>query len=69
MKDIKKLKDYLSDMYDDTKRGAPKVITNVKLILFSIRNRENAATLELQLPKWENFIDLMKNYVLFADKE
>ena len=69
MKDIKKLEEYLADMFADTKRGTPKVITNVKLILFSIRNRENAAALELQLPKWEDFIDLMKNYVLFADKE
>ena len=69
MKDIKKLKVYLSDMYADTKRSSPKVISNVKLILFSIRNRENAAILELQIPKWENFINLMKNYVLFADKE
>ena len=69
MKDIKKLTQDLIDMYADTKSGTPKVITNVKLILFSIRNRENAATLELQLPKWENFINLMKNYVLFADKE
>lgn len=58
------LSDDLEDFLQDSKRSTSEIITNLKAIMFSSRNREATSRLELQFPLWKNFFEIIKNYVV-----
>ena len=60
---------FLSDMLEDAKLINPVNITNIKVLLASSRNKDNAVQLENHLPDWQLFFDIMKNYVVLGEKE
>lgn len=61
----------LGDFLQDAKRSSSEIITNLKSIMFSSRNRETTSLLELQFPLWKVFFEILKNYVIIkkAKKE
>ena len=58
------LQDNLSDCITDTKRSKSELVSNLKGIMFSSRNRESTSLLELQFPLWQNFFEIIRNYVI-----
>lgn len=54
----------LSDCITDTKRSKSELVSNLKGIMFSSRNRESTSLLELQFPLWQNFFEIIRNYVI-----
>lgn len=54
----------LGDCITDTKRSKSELVSNLKGIMFSSRNRESTSLLELQFPLWENFFEIIRNYVI-----
>ena len=58
------LQDNLADCITDTKRSKSELVSNLKGIMFSSRNRESTSLLELQFPLWENFFEIIRNYVI-----
>ena len=56
-------------MLEDAKLINPVNITNIKVLLASSRNKDNAVYLENHLPDWQLFFDIMKNYVVLGEKE
>lgn len=69
MGNFSKLTRDISDIFVDAKKGSPEIISNIKMILFSTRNKEHTSFLDSQFQNWKNFIEIMKNYVLFSDKD
>ena len=69
MSNFKKLTRDVNDLLNDSKKGSPELVSNIKMVLFSTRNKEYTSMLENQFPYWQKFIELMKNYVVFTDKE
>lgn len=69
MTKILRLCNNIHDMFADTKKSSPDLITNVKMMLYSTRNRTRSRLLENQFVYWQKFTDFMKNYVVFTDKE
>ena len=60
---------FLSDMLEDAKLINPVNITNIKVLLASSRNKDNAIQLENQLDDWQIFFDIMKKYIILGEKE
>lgn len=58
------LSDELAIFLQDAKRSSSEIVTNLKSIMFSSRNRERTSMLELQFPLWKNFFEIIKNYVI-----
>lgn len=58
------LHENLNDCITDTKRSKSELVSNLKGIMFSSRNRESTSLLELQFPLWQNFFDIIRNYVI-----
>ena len=58
------LSDDLEGFLQDSKRSTSEIVTNLKGIMFSSRNREATSLLELQFPLWKNFFEIIKNYVI-----
>ncbi len=58
------LRDDIGDFIQDTKRSKSELVSNLKGIMFSSRNRDSTSLLELQYPLWENFFAIIRNYVI-----
>jgi len=69
MTNFKKLTRDVKDLLNDSKKGSPELVSNIKMILFSTRNKEHTSLLETQFQYWQKFVEFMKNYVVFTDKE
>ena len=69
MSNFKKLTRDVNDLLNDSKKGSPELVSNIKMVLYSTRNKEYTLMLENQFSYWQKFIELMKNYVIFTDKE
>ena len=54
----------LSDLIADAKKPSSEIISNLKVLMMSSRNRENTNFLETQFPNWNIFFEIMKNYVI-----
>ena len=61
------LKKRLEELIPDAKRTAPEHIENLRVLFTSTRNRDNSEFLETTFSKWNNFLDIMKNYVIIGD--
>ena len=58
------LHDNIGDFVQDTKRSKSEVVSNLKGIMFSSRNRDSTSLLELQFPLWQDLFEILRNYVI-----
>ncbi len=47
---------------EDSRLSTPELVTNIKFLFTSSRNRETVDLLDKSLPKWAAFLNLMKHY-------
>lgn len=59
----------MGELLEDAKKPSSEIITNLKVLMMSSRNRENTNMLELQFPNWKIFFEIMKNYVIINTGE
>ncbi|MBR7063540.1 MAG: hypothetical protein IKI31_00020 [Treponema sp.] len=59
---------HLNDLLVDAKKPSGEIITNLRLLMMSSRNRDYSDMLEQQLPKWETFFEIMKNFTIVQKK-
>ncbi len=61
---LNRLYKHLGDLITDAKKPTSEIISNLKVLMMSSRNRDNTNQLEQQYPNWENFFKIMKNYAI-----
>ena len=54
----------LGELLADAKKPSSEIISNLKVLVMSSRNRDNTILLEQQYANWKIFFDIMKNYVI-----
>ena len=54
----------LGELLADSKKPSSEIVSNLKVLMISSRNKENTNTLEIQYPDWKIFFEIMKNYVI-----
>ena len=59
----------LGELLTDEKKPSSEIISNLKLLMFSSRNRDNTNILEGQYENWKIFFEIMKNYVIINSGE
>lgn len=59
----------VGELLEDAKKPSSEIISNLKVLMMSSRNREKTNTLESQYPTWKVFFDIMKNYVIINSGE
>ncbi len=64
---IYELYKHLSDLLVDAKKTKPDMISNLKVLLTSTRNRDNVAQLEQQFEYWGIYLSIMKNYAIIGE--
>ncbi len=57
----------LQELIPDSKKPQPELISNLKVLFMSPRNRDNAEFLEMNFAQWSIFLDVMKNYAIIGD--
>lgn len=57
----------INEMMEDSKISSPMNISNIKMLLFSTRNKESTDLLEHKYPNWQIFLDIMRNYAIIGD--
>lgn len=55
---------HIGDLLNDSKKPTSEIISNLKILMMSSRNRDNTYQLEQQYDSWEIFFKIMKNYVI-----
>ena len=55
---------YLGELLADFKKPSSEIISNLKVLMISSRNRDNTNNLDIQHPDWKIFFEIMKNYVI-----
>lgn len=63
---LNKLSKHIEGIITDSKKPTSEIISNLKVLMFSSRNKENTDILERQFPKWEIFFEIMKNYAIIS---
>lgn len=66
---LKNLSKYLEDLLQDSKKPTCELISNLKMLMISPRNRDNTNLLEEQYSYWGNFFEIMKNYAIISNRE
>lgn len=59
----------IAALLSESKKSSAADISNIKILITSTRNKDNADLLEKQYPQWRIFLDIMQNYVIIADVE
>lgn len=59
----------LGELLEDAKKPSSEIISNLKVLLMSSRNRDNTNFLESHYQNWEIFFDIMRNYVIINSGE
>lgn len=54
----------LGELLADAKKPSSEIISNLKVLMMSSRNRDNTNFLEANYEKWNIFFEIMKNYVI-----
>ncbi len=54
---------------EDSRLSTPELISNVKFLFTSSRNRDRVEVLEKSMPKWASFLNLMKHYAQLGNIE
>ena len=59
----------VSELLVDSKKTKPDIVSNIKVLLTSTRNRENTTQLEQNFESWVLFLEIMKNYAIIGEIE
>ena len=59
----------LGELLADAKKPSSEIISNLKVLMMSSRNRDNTNFLEANYEKWNIFFEIMKNYVIINNGE
>ena len=59
----------LGELLADSKKPSSEIISNVKVLMMSSRNRDNTNFLETNYANWNIFFEIMKNYVIINNGE
>ncbi|MGN0729817.1 DUF5312 family protein [Treponema sp.] len=59
----------INDIIIESKKPSSEVITNLKVLMISSRNRDNSDCMESQNGQWKVFLEIMKNYVIIGNLE
>lgn len=54
----------MGELLADAKKPSSEIISNLKVLMMSSRNRDNTNLLEEQYPNWQIFFEIMKSYVI-----
>ena len=54
----------LGALFAEAKKTSGEIISNLKVLMMSSRNKENTRFLEENYPYWKIFFEIMKNYVI-----
>ena len=54
----------LGELLADAKKPSGELISNLKVLMMSSRNRDNTNFLEANYSNWNIFFEIMKNYVI-----
>ena len=57
----------LQELLLDVKKSRSDVISNIRVLFSSTRNKDAAELLEHQFPDWQIFLDIMGNYTVVSD--
>ena len=61
---LKSLYNEIGELLTDAKKPTCEIISNLKVLMMSSRNRDSTDTLEQQYPSWDIFFEIMKNYAI-----
>lgn len=64
---LNKVSKHIDSLLQDSKKPTSEIISNLKVLMMSSRNRDNTDLLEQQFPKWELFFEIMKNYAIITN--
>lgn len=59
----------LSDLLQDAKKPACEIVSNLKVLMMSTRNRDNTDFFENTREKWKLFFEIMRNYAIITSVE
>lgn len=59
----------IGELILDAKKSKSDVISNIKVLLNSTRNREGSNSMEQQHENWKMFLKIMKNYAILGELE
>lgn len=57
----------IDNILNDARKTSSEEIENIKVLLQSSRNHDRIEFLEQSLPKWQMFVNIMKNYAIIKD--
>lgn len=63
---IKTVSRHIETLLQDSKKPTCEIISNLKVLMMSSRNRDNSDLLEQQFSKWQIFFEIMKNYAIIS---
>ena len=59
----------VNELLVDSKKTKPDIVSNIKVLLTSTRNRESTTQLEQNFESWVLFLEIMKNYAIIGEIE
>lgn len=59
----------MSDLLQDAKKPACEIVSNLKVLIMSSRNRDNTDFFENTHEKWKLFFEIMRNYAIISSVE
>lgn len=59
----------IQELITDVKKSTPDIISNIKILAGSARNKDSFEMLDRDFPVWKVFLTVMKNYVIIGDLE
>ncbi len=57
----------IGDLLVDSKKSKPAMVSNIKVLLGSSRNRDGSGILEQQYESWTSFLKIMRNYAIVGE--
>lgn len=57
----------IGELIVDSKKSKPALVSNIKVLMSSTRNRDGSGILEQQYNAWKVFLKVMKNYAIIGD--
>jgi hypothetical protein len=57
----------LADLLPDARKTSPEHIENSRVLFTSPRNKDSFEFLETTFPRWNIFLDIMRNYAIIGD--
>ncbi len=63
---IYRLFDKVQEINNEAKKPTSDIVTNIKVLAMSSRNRDNFAFLDTSIQQWQLFLNIMKDYVVLS---